>query len=363
MSIHRKQVRRRTLLRRTLSLVVGAWLLIGSAEAAELPQVVILATGGTIAGQQKKPGEAGYTAGQVAVDAIIAAVPELRGIAQVRGEQIASIGSQDMNDEVWLRLLRRIGELVNDQAVGGVVVTHGTDTIEETAFFLDLTLATDKPVVLVGAMRPATALGADGPLNLLNAVRIAAAPESRGRGVLVTLNEEIHNAREVTKTNTTEVQTFGSPNAGPVGLFTAGRLRYHRAPPGGGAPRFAPGDWTELPRVEIVYAHANMQAGLIEASARLGARGLVIAGVGNGNMSRGAMDALAALAKQGAVVVRSSRVGSGWVSRNVEVDDDSLGLVASQDLNPQKARILLQLALTQTSDSARVQAMFDPPNR
>jgi L-asparaginase len=357
MSIHLKQVERRA-----LSLVFGAWLLIGSAGAAELPQVVILATGGTIAGQQKKPGEAGYTAGQVAVDAIIAAVPELHAVAQVRGEQIASIGSQDMSDQIWLRLLRRIGELVNDQAVGGIVVTHGTDTIEETAFFLDLTVATDKPVVLVGAMRPATAVGADGPLNLLNAVKIAAAPESRGRGVLVTLNEEIHSAREVTKTNTTEVQTFRSPNAGPVGLFTAGHLRYQRAP-GGGRPHFELGDRADLPRVEIVYAHANMHAGLVAAGAQLGARGLVLAGVGNGNMSQGAMDAFAALAQQGTVVVRSSRVGSGWVSRNVEVDDDALGFVTSQDLNPQKARILLQLALTQTSDPAKVQAMFDPPNR
>ena len=363
MSNHLKQVGRWTLSRRTLSLVFGAWLLLGSAGAAERPQVVILATGGTIAGQQKKPGEAGYTAGQLAVDAILAAVPELHTVAQVSGEQIASIGSQDMNDQVWLRLLRRINELVNDQAVGGVVVTHGTDTMEETAFFLDLTVATDKPVVLVGAMRPATAAGADGPLNLLNAVRIAAAPESRGRGVLVALNEEIHSAREVTKTNTTEVQTFRSPNAGPVGLFTAGHLRYVRAPLGGGRPHFVLGGRADLPLVEIVYAHANMQAGLVEASARLGARGLVLAGVGNGNMSRGAMDALAALAKQGTVVVRSSRVGSGWVSRNVEVDDDTLGFVASQDLNPQKARILLQLALTQTSDPARVQAVFDPPNR
>ncbi len=347
---------------RLLPLIFTAWLLIGSAGAAELPKVVILATGGTIAGEQKKPGEAGYVAGQLAVDVLIDAVPELREIAQVKGEQIASIGSQDMNDQVWLKLLRRIDELVKDQAVDGIVVTHGTDTIEETAFFLDLTVATDKPVALVGAMRPATAKGADGPLNLLNAVKIAAAPESRGRGVLVTLNEEIHSAREVTKTNTTEVESFESPNAGPVGLFTADHLHYYHAP-GGERLHFELGDRADLPRVEIVYAHANMDAGLANASAQLGAKGVVLAGVGNGNMSQSAMDAFAALAKQGTVVVRSSRVGSGWVSRNVEVDDDSLGFAASQDLNPQKARILLQLALTQMSDPAKVQAMFDRPSR
>jgi L-asparaginase len=345
-----------------LPLIFTAWLLIGSAGAAELPKVVILATGGTIAGEQKKPGEAGYVAGQLAVDVLIDAVPELREIAQVTGEQIASVGSQDMNDQIWLKLRRRIDELVKDRAVDGIVVTHGTDTIEETAFFLDLTVATDKPVALVGAMRPATAKSADGPLNLLNAVKIAAAPESRGRGVLVTLNEEIHSAREVTKTNTTEVGAFKSPNAGPVGLLTAGHLHYYDAP-GGEQLHFELGDRADLPRVEIVYAHANMDAGLVKASAQAGAKGLVLAGVGNGNMSQSALEALAALAMQGTVVVRSSRVGSGWVSRNVEVDDDSFGFVASQNLNPQKTRILLQLALTQTSDPAKVQTMFDRPSR
>ena len=357
MSIRLKQAERWV-----LSLVIGAWLLIGAAGAAEQPQIVILATGGTIAGQQKKPGEAGYVAGQLAVKVLIDAVPELCEIAQVKGEQIASIGSQDMNDQVWLKLLRRIDELGKDQTVDGIVVTHGTDTIEETAFFLDLTVATDKPVVLVGAMRPATARGADGPLNLLNAVKIAAAPESHGRGVLVTLNEEIHNAREVTKTNTTEVEAFKSPDTGPVGVFAADHLHYYHAP-GGERLHFELGDRADLPRVEIVYAHANMDAGLVNASAQSGAKGVVLAGVGDGNMSQSAMDALAALAKQGTVVVRSSRVGSGWVSRNVEVDDDALGFVASQDLIPQKARILLQLALTQTSDPAKVQAMFDRPSR
>ena len=326
---------------RMLPLIFTAWLLIGSAGAAELPKVVILATGGTIAGEQKKPGEAGYVAGQLAVDVLIDAVPELREIAHVTGEQIASVGSQDMNNQIWLKLLRRIDELAMDRAVDGIVVTHGTDTIEETAFFLDLTVATDKPVALVGAMRPATAKGADGPLNLLNAVKIAAAPESRGRGVLVTLNEEIHSARAVTKTNTTEVGAFKSPNAGPVGLLTAGHLHYYDAL-GGERLHFELGDRADLPRVEIVYAHANMDAGLVDASAQ---------------------EAFAALAKQGTVVVRSSRVGSGWVSRNVEVDDDSFGFVASQNLNPQKTRILLQLALTQTSDPANVQAMFDRPSR
>ncbi len=267
-----------------------------------------------------------------------------------------------MNDQIWLKLLRRIDELARDPAVDGIVVTHGTDTIEETAFFLDLTVATDKPVALVGAMRPATAKGADGPLNLLNAVKIAAAPESRGRGVLVTLNEEIHSARAVTKTNTTEVGAFKSPNAGPVGLLTAGHLHYYDAP-GGERLHFDLGDRADLPRVEIVYAHANRDAGLVDASAQAGAKGLVLAGVGNGNMSQSAQEAFAALSKQGTVILRSSRVGSGWISRNVEVDDDSFGFVVSQNLNPQKTRILLQLALTQTSDPTKVQSMFDRPSR
>jgi L-asparaginase len=347
--------------RRVLPLLLGLWLFVGPAAAAELPQIVILATGGTIAGQLKKPGEAGYVAGQLAVDVLIQAVPEVQDVAQVKGEQIARIASQDMNDEVWLKLYKRITELDKDPGVSGIVVTHGTDTMEETAFFLDLTTATDKPVVLVGAMRPATAKGADGPLNLLNAVKIAASPASRGRGVLVALNEEIHSAREVTKTSTTEVQTFRSPNTGPVGVMSAGHLHYYDGPTRQGL-HFELGDRADLPRVEIVYSHANMDAGLVNAGAQLGARGVVLAGVGNGNMSQAAISALATLAKQGMVVVRSSRVGSGWVSRNIEVDDDALGFVAAQDFNPQKARILLRLALTQTSDPAKVQAMFDRPN-
>ena len=348
--------------RHVLPLLLGAWLFLGSAAAAELPQVVILATGGTIAGELKKPGEAGYVAGQLAVDVLIEAVPELQAVAQVKGEQIARIASQDMNDEVWLKLYRRIAELDKDPGVSGIVVTHGTDTMEETAFFLDLTTATNKPVVLVGAMRPATAKGADGPLNLLDAVKIAASPGSRGRGVLVALNEEIHNAHDVTKTSTTEVQTFRSPNTGPAGVMSAGQLHYYSGPTRQRL-HFGLGDRADLPRVEIVYSHANMDAGLVNASAQLSAKGIVLAGVGNGNMSQAAMDALATLAKQGIVVVRSSRVGSGWVSRNVEVDDDTLGFVAAQDLNPQKARTLLRLALTQTSDPAKVQAMFDRPNQ
>jgi L-asparaginase len=347
--------------RRALPLLLGMWLFVGPPAAAELPQIVILATGGTIAGQLKKPGEAGYVAGQLAVDVLIEAVPEVQDVAQVKGEQIARIASQDMNDEVWLKLYKRITELDKDPGVSGIVVTHGTDTMEETAFFLDLTTATDKPVVLVGAMRPATAKGADGPLNLLNAVKIAASPASRGRGVLVALNEEIHSAREVTKTSTTEVQTFRSPNTGPVGVMSAGHLHYYGGPTRQGL-HFELGDRADLPRVEIVYSHANMDAGLVNAGAQLGARGVVLAGVGNGNMSQAAISALATLAKQGMVVVRSSRVGSGWVSRNIEVDDDALGFVAAQDFNPQKARILLRLALTQTSDPAKVQAMFDRPN-
>ncbi len=332
------------------------------AAAASKPKVTILATGGTIAGAQPDTNQPGYKAGSLSIDAILQAVPGLSDVAILKGEQVANIGSQDMNDTVWLKLARRANEVLASPDVDGVVVTHGTDTLEETAYFLNLVLDTDKPVVLVGSMRPATAISADGPMNIYNGVVVAGMPEARGRGVMAMMNDDLHYAAEITKTNTTHLNTMHSPNRGRAGTCDTGKCTLFSPPAqrhtGGSEFRLA-SDLTELPNVAIIYAHANMDETLINAAATSGARGIVIAGVGDGNMTQPALDALTALAAKGVVVVRSTRVGSGIVKRNVEVDDDKLGFVASMEKNPQKARILLQLALMNTQDVKEIQRMFD----
>jgi L-asparaginase len=315
--------------------------------ADKLPNVVVLATGGTIAGAAASDVQAGYTSGQVGVEQLLAAVPQAKKLANLRGEQIANIGSQDMNDEVWLKLARRVNELVALPDVDGVVITHGTDTIEETAYFLNLVVKSRKPVVMTAAMRPSTALSADGPLNFYNAVAVAANKDAAGRGVLVVVNDWIHGASSLTKTSTTAVQTFLSPLRGLVGTVAYGEAEFYRGAVGKNTvdSEFSLDGVTALPRVDIVMAHENMDGALIDAAAAAGAKGIVVAGVGNGNMTRAGLDALAAQSRKGVVCVRSTRVATGRVGRNVEVDDDRLGLVASDDLNPQKARVLLRLAL------------------
>jgi L-asparaginase len=325
-----------------------------------MPRITVLATGGTIAGQVSNRAAIGYDAGKVSGSDLVAAVPGLDHLATVSAEQISSIGSQDMNDKVWFDLARRINEILSRHEADGIVVTHGTDTMEETAFFLNAVLGTDTPVVLVGSMRPSTAISADGPGNLYEAVEVAASPRARGRGVLVVLNDTIHSARGVEKSNTTTVQTFQSPNGGPVGCVDPSSVRFTTPTPGGGPgrmynlPQTAP-----LPRVDIIYAHANMDAALIEDAVKGGARGLVLAGVGDGNGSQAAIDALAKAAKQGIVVIRASRVGSGFVNRNVEVNDDKLGFAVSLDLNPQKARVLSQLLIANgVTDPGKIQDAF-----
>jgi len=344
-----------------LCLTLTAVLASGAVFAADkLPSVVVLATGGTIAGAAASDVQAAYTSGQVGVEQLLAAVPQAKKLAAMRGEQIANIGSQDMNDEVWLKLAKRVNELAAMADVDGIVITHGTDTIEETAYFLNLVVKSKKPVVLTAAMRPSTALSADGPLNFFNAVAVAANKDAGGRGVLVVVNDWIHGASSLTKASTTAVQTFLSPLRGLVGTVAYGECEFYRAAVGKNTmdSEFSLDGVTALPRVDIVMAHENMDGAIIDAAAAAGAKGLVIAGVGNGNMTKPALDALAAQAKKGIVCVRSSRVVTGRVGRNVEVDDDKLALVASDDLNPQKARVLLRLALLKQRSLSDIQRLF-----
>ena len=330
------------------------------AQTKDLPKIVILATGGTIAGAAATGTQAGYTSGAVTIDAMLAAVPGIKNLATVKGEQIANVGSQDMTFDIMLNLARRINVLLSQKDVDGIVVTHGTDTMEETAFFLNLVVKSDKPVVMVGSMRPSTAVSADGPLNLFNAVGVAIDHNSRGRGVLVVMNDWIHGAHSLTKTSTTAIQTFMSPLRGLVGVSSYGKNDFYNTPQWKHtiASEFDISTVSKLPRVDILYACADMSADLIEASAAQGAKGIVIAGVGNGNMNEASLRAAANAAKKGIVVVRSSRVVTGTVGRNVEVNDDEMNFVASDELNPQKARILLMLALLKPRSLEELQNLF-----
>lgn len=331
-----------------------------TSQNKQLPNVVILATGGTIAGAAASGTQAGYTSGQVTIDAMVNAVPDIKKLANIKGEQISNVGSQDMSFAIMLQLAKRIAELAAGKDVDGIVITHGTDTMEETAYFLNLVVKTDKPVVLVGSMRPSTAVSADGPLNLYNAVAVAADPKAKGHGVLLVMNDWIHSAQTLVKVSTTAVQTFMSPLRGLIGTSAYGINEYYRYPHNkfGSQSEFSVDGVTTLPRVDIIYADVDMPADLIDASVEHGAKGIVIAGVGNGNMNKAGLEACARASKKGVVVVRSTRVATGNVGRNVEVDDDKLGLVASYDLNPQKARILLSVALLKPRKLDEIQKLY-----
>src|SRR3954462_966986 len=293
--------------------------------------ILILATGGTIAGAAASGTQSSYTSGAVTIDAMLNAVPGIKDLANLKGEQISNVGSQDMSFDIMLKLAKRINELLPGKDVDGIVITHGTDTMEETAYFLNLTVKSDKPVVLVGSMWPSTAVSADGPLNLYNAIAVASDPQAKGRGVLVVMNDQIHAAHSLTKTSTTAVQTFMSPLRGLVGVTAYGKDDWYNTPPWKHTSQsdFDTSNVTKLPRVDIVFADADMQPDLIDASVKAGAKGIVIAGVGNGNMNKVSVDAAAAAVKKGVVVVRASRVATGVVDRNVEVNDDELGFIAS----------------------------------
>ncbi len=331
------------------------------AHSSKAKITVILATGGTIAGKQTEAGQPGYVSGADPVKSLIEAVPGLKDVANIEGKQVSEIASQNIDAKLWLKLLRATSKELERPDVYAVVIAHGTDTMEETAYFLNLTLKSDKPVVVVGAVRPATALSADGPMNLYNATVVATSAKARGLGVLVVMNDEIHYAAEVTKTNTTNPDTMKSPNRGRAGVCDTGEcvffsptVKRHTM-----HSEFSIGDDVDsLPDVAIVYAHAGMTAAPINGALEAGAVGIVVAGVGDGNVSDAALDALTTAAENGVVVVRSSRVGSGVVRRNIEVNDDKRGFVAAEELNPQRSRILLQLALMKTNDVRTIQNMF-----
>lgn len=325
------------------------------ASERPLPAIYILATGGTIAGTaQDSTDLLRYTPGSLGVETLISAVPEIRNFSRVTGEQVCNINSDDITPAIWLNLSHRVNTLLMSPEVDGIVITHGTDTLEETAYFLNLVTTSDKPVVITGSMRPATAISADGPLNLLNAVQLAASPVARGKGVLVSLNGEINGARDTTKTNTQSVDTFRSTDFGRLGYMEDGRPVLYRisARNHTTSSEFDVSGLTALPRVDIVMTYPGMDATAIEAFVRSGTQGMVIDAMGNGEYPKAISPALESAAQNGIPVVISSRTGSGITTASNPM------FISADTLSPQKARILLMLALTKTSNHDKIAEMF-----
>jgi L-asparaginase len=344
-----------------LSAAVSATLAFAGAAMAALPNVSILATGGTIAGSAASNTQmTGYKAGSIGIQTLINAVPAMKQYANISGEQICNIDSANMTSDIQLKLAKRVNELLARSDVNGIVITHGTDTLEETAYFLNLTVKSDKPVVLVGAMRPATAISADGPLNLLNAVKVATSKEAAGKGVLVILNDEINGARDVTKMNTTNVDTFHAPILGALGMMNSDKPAFFRASTKRHtkASEFDISKVKKLPRVDIIYSHADDDGVMAKAAVAAGAKGIVHAGTGDGSIHEKTFPALEQASKKGVVVVRSSRVPSGITT--VGTDEWTKAVILeSGSLNPQKARILLQLALSKTTNREEIRRIFE----
>lgn len=329
-----------------------------------LPLVWVLATGGTISGKgASSTSFSEYQAGALLGHELVEGVPEIAQFARVRAEQVTNVRSSDLTLDHWLTLARRIDRIFTDDAeVASVVITHGTNTLEETAYFLSLTVRHDRPVVLVGAQRPATALGADGPMNLLAGIRVAIAPEARGKGALIVMNEEINAAREVTKTNTYRLETFRASELGFLGYVDGDQVTFYRSSSRRHTTtsEFDLAGVAALPAVDIVYSYVQPNPILLQALVDSGVDGIVFAGTGAGylsNVERAALDGvLAKPVDQRPALVYASRVGNGRVVPRREYDE--IGMIAADTLSPQKARILLMLALTKTRDVAAIRRMF-----
>ncbi len=327
------------------------------------PRIALVGTGGTIAGAGR-PSDAGasaaYQSAVVSTSDLLAGVPGLAALARLQAEQLFQIDSADFTDTRLLQLARRVAELCARDDVDGVVVAHGTDTMEESAYFLHLTVRSGKPIVLTGSMRPGTALAADGPANLLHAVAVAAHPSSSGRGVLVVMNEQIHSARDVAKVHSMRLDAFASPH-GALGLVVEGAPRWYRAVtrPHTLQSEFDLATIETLPLVGLVTSHGNMRREIFDAWVAAGARAIVHAGFGGGTVPEYLKPVFTELCARGTHIVRCSRVGAGPVIRNASFDDDACGSVVADDQNPPRARLLAALALTRTQEASGLQAVFE----
>ena len=344
----------------TVAQAAPATTAVSTKPAAAARNVVVLATGGTIAGAGATAmNSASYSAAKVPVDKLLAGLPELAKVANVRGEQVFQIASESFTNENLLVLARRVSALAKQGDVDGIVITHGTDTLAETAYFLSLTVHTDKPIVVVGSMRPGTALSADGALNLVNAVSVAAAADAKGKGVLVTMNDEIQSGRDVNKDVNIKTGAFLS-QWGPLGMSVEGKNYWFRAPVKRHTMQseFNIDQIQSLPPVEIVYSYGSVPPTAVNAFASAGAQAIVHAGTGNGSVADRIVPVLNDWRSKGTVIVRSSRVPYGFVLRNAEQPDDKYDWVVAHDLRPEKARLLTALALTKTKDTREIQRIF-----
>ncbi len=329
------------------------------AQAAK-PHVVVLATGGTIAGAgASAANSATYTAAKVPVDKLLAGLPELANVARVSGEQVFQIASESFTNDNLLTLAKRVSQLAKQGDVDGIVITHGTDTLAETAYFLSLTVHTDKPIAVVGSMRPGTALSADGALNLLNAVSVAASKDAQGKGVLITMADQIQSARDTNKDINIATNAFQS-QWGSLGMVVEGKNYWFRAPVKRhtNQSEFNIDGITSLPSVEIVYAYGNVQPTAVNALVNAGAKAIIHAGTGNGSVADRMVKPLQDAHAKGVVIVRAARVPYGFVLRNAEQPDDKYDWVVAHDMRPEKARILTMLALAKGASTQELQRMF-----
>ena len=330
--------------------------------ATQRPRVHVLATGGSISGIG--PDRLDYTlypeiGKKLTVEQMLARIPEALELADVKAENVLQVGSPSIGPAQWLQLAERIHALFQDKSLSGIVVTHGTATLEESAYFLHLTVKSDRPVVVTGAMRPPSALGSDADLNLLDAIRLAACPEAPGRGVLTLLNNEIQSARDVTKSNAFRVDTFESRDFGVLGyvdsdarvLFYRDVTRLHTT-----ATPFDVRGKQALPRVDIAYAYAGADGVVVDALRERGSEGLVLVGFGGGSYPGAFIEAGKRAVQAGIPVVLATRSWNGRVVMTPEKERS--GFIACDDLMPQKARVLLMLALTITRERAALQEMF-----
>ncbi|WP_159084578.1 asparaginase [Dongshaea marina] len=327
---------------------------------AKLPNIVILGTGGTIAGAAPSTEQTiGYRSGQLSVGQLLQDIPGAASIANIQGEQVFNICSRAMNPQKWLELGKRVQSLLNRDDIDGIVVTHGTNSLEETAYFLHLMIDSKKPIVITGAMRPATAISADGPMNLLQAIAVCACPQSRERGVLVVMNDKIFNAREVTKHSTTNLDTMIAPGYGQLGTVDSGLVSFNCSSDKLHTFRscFDIMSINELPKVDIVYNYAGCGKEPV-LSFIDSAKGIISAGFGDGALSEELLEGLICARADNIQIVRSSRTGSGLVLKNGDEDDDGNQFIVAHDLNPQKARVLLMVALTKTDDWQQIQQYF-----
>ena len=335
-------------------LALSALALTVGAQQPAKPRVHIVATGGTIASTNYYSGDVG----KIGVEVLLKAVPALDSLAGISMHQFANVASSAITPDMWLSLSRAISDTLRARAdVAGVVVTHGTDTMEETAYFLDLTVSDARPVVVTGAMRPADGIGADGPANLYHSVRVASDTTARRRGTLVLLNDEIFAARDVSKRNTVRPDAFIAPVRGVLGVADPERIVWHR--PAARSATFDIAGLRELPRVDIAYVYSGADGAAIDAFVAAGARGIVVAGAGRGATTRGVGEAVRRAIEKGVVVVSGSRAGEGSVSVGSGARRDGrTSTIGAGDLTVQKARVLLMLALTRTQDTREVASIF-----